>query len=755
MITANMSLSNEMNKIRELNKLLESGASIYVNYLKIQKSILGDIQEKIREISKDSVDGAKHTGNQLIKLFSLIKQGAKDLKNDLHKLSIAPMMIFAAIGGGILLGLTPVLRAIPHLFRAMGRTITLIVRMSGAGIILAFKLIGKGIIGVVKLAGKGILKSFKWIGSNIANMVKTFASGFQKIPGLLAKIPVKSFAEQAQEMQTLQKRIRGLPQQFCDSADGLAYLSRQANRARRPIASYGEAYISLAKSTKSFITSPLEISNALNTMSNALTLGTGNSEEQEEALTALTKGFKKGALDSSELSGFLKLLSEKDLKQLELALDMSCGSLLTMAEQGEVTGAQLIDGLKKVGPAWQDQVNGMPLTIGQATDKISNRWQTFLFNLENKTGVINKITNFIFQAFKFIEKQLDRFISKSGGASAILAKFVNLCIKGFGYINKIISWFVKYCGGAKQALVTLGIVLGGLGIASFIAALTPILIPLGLIVAALLLVGKVVKDVFAWLNGEQSVLGDFFGPWAEFAPKLTAAWHTFSTKMIAVWSTVKNIISTVWNECSRMFELMAPSFSVLWDGITSIFSGGIDVLAGLWDIIMGIFTVDSERINSGFASIFTGITNIFNGLIKSVIGYLSAMGAAIGDVFNNMLASLWSVIKGWVAKIPGATAFLGDSFDQYVPSGKAPAYQSLTGLEGLSNMGNSIGNITAMSIAPNPNIINSQRTANNQINVAVPAGTNEQQAQSIAAAVKASLMDVETRLAKNLAGGVP
>ncbi|GKX63045.1 hypothetical protein SOASR032_16140 [Pragia fontium] len=702
MTIANMSLQKEILKTLALNQLLESDTRIYINLLKVQKAVLGGIQKAFQEVAKDTHDGLNKAGGQLSQLISDMKKGLSGLKS----------------------------------------------RLAGSNI-------AEGFLEGLRQAGQGVTKSFKLIGRGISGTVNTFANGWRKIPELLGKIPIKSFAEQAQGMQTLQKRISGLPQQFCDSAEGLAYLSRQANRARMPIASYGEAYISLAKSTESFIKSPLEVSNALNSMSNALTLGTGNTEEQQAALTALAQGFKQGALDSGELSGFLNLLAEKDLRQLEQALGGSSGSLLAMAEQGKITGARLIEGLKQVAPEWQKQVNGMPLTIGQATDKISNRWQTFLFKLENKTGIISKVTNFIFKAFKFVEEQIDSFIEKNGGAKAVLDKFVALCVKGFGYINKVISWFVKYCGGAKQALVTLGVVLGGLGIAAFVSALMPILIPLGLIIAALLVVGAVVKDVFAWMDGEQSVLGDMFGPWSECAPKLTAAWETFSTKMVAVWNTVKNIVSSVWGYCSQIINKMAPHFSLMWDGVKDVFNGAIDILSGIWDIIVGIFTVDSDLVISGFTSLFSGILQVVVGLINGITGLVNAMWTGIQEIFISIINSVTSIIKGWAAKIPGATKWLGDDFGKAIPQGK-PATISPVSMEGLSNMGNSVAGITpAATAGVSSKIVNSQSTSNNQINVTVPAGSNDQLAQMIAKMVHNSMMDINASLGKDLVRSLP
>lgn len=717
MITANTSLLNEMAKIRALNKLLQSDASIYVNYLKIQRSLLNGIQNKIKEISKDSKDGLNHTGNQFIQLLSLIRQGSGDLKKSLSSVS-QPLIRGAKIGLSIF-------------SQVLAKTFTVL--------------------------GNGAFRIFKFVGGGIAGMVKTFAGGIGKIPGLLQKIPIKTFAIQAQGMQELQKRIAGLPQKFCDSAEGLEYLTRQANRARKPIAVYGEAYISLAKNTQSFVNSPIEVSDALNAMSNALTLGTGNAEQQGAALSGLAEGFKKGALGSEELSGFLKLLSEGDLKKLELSMGLSGDSLLKLAGEGKITGQQLINSMKGLGPAWQAQVNKLPLTLSQVTDKISNRWQVFLFRLESKTGIISKITQLFLDAFQFIEKKVYEFIDEFGGAEAILNAFVDLFLKGFGYIQKVLNWFIKYCGGVKQALTTLGIVLGGLGIASFIAALTPILVPLGLIIAAFLIVGKVVKDVFAWINGEQSVLGNFFGPWAECAPKIIASWEAFSTRMAAIWDTVKLIASTGWNYFTNLINTISPSLNLMWDGVKNIFSGAIDIISGLWDILVGIFTVDPDLVIGGFSSLFTGIFDLFVGIIESVVGLIQGIYVGLKSIVDGALDALWNVIKGWIAKIPGAQTFLSadSSQNEAANTPKDPSKELLANLSGFANFGNEVKGITPAMAANTSSVVNNQQTSNNQISINVAAGTPSDQYSGVVQAVKDAMAKAspDKQLVNSVNGG--
>lgn len=244
------------------------------------------------------------------------------------------------------------------------------------------------------------------------------------------KLSLTAMVKSAGDLQALQQRIKGLPQVFCDSADGVYYLTQQANKARMPMKAYGDAYVALAKNSQSLLKSPKAVTDTLNAMSNALRLGTGNTEEQASALTLLSSSFKKGKIDAEAMNGFLSKLSEKTLGDLARGMGLSSKQLLEMAKQGRITGVQLEKGLKRAAPGLQKGVDSLPMKWDDAVTKVSNRWDELLFALENKSGLITKVSN--------------------------------LFIKGFDLVEKSIDWLIVKCGGVDNALMAIGSIIGAM-----------------------------------------------------------------------------------------------------------------------------------------------------------------------------------------------------------------------------------------------------------------------------------------------------
>ena len=94
----------------------------------------------------------------------------------------------------------------------------------------------------------------------------------------------------------------------------------------------------------------------------------------------------------------------------------------------------------------------------------------------------------------------------------------------------------------------------------------------------------------------------------------------------------------------------------------------IEVVRGVLDIVVGIFTGKGEKIKEGFAGVWEGIKGIFSGMggffsgiWDTVISLFSGVGTRIGDtlsgavktVLNAILGFAESRINGFIEKING------------------------------------------------------------------------------------------------------
>jgi hypothetical protein len=85
----------------------------------------------------------------------------------------------------------------------------------------------------------------------------------------------------------------------------------------------------------------------------------------------------------------------------------------------------------------------------------------------------------------------------------------------------------------------------------------------------------------------------------------------------------------------------------IWTSIKTFIMGFFDFLKGAWDILIGIFTLNGDKIKQGFSKIVEGIKNmfkglgnflisIFNGLVSLVIASLAQIIRAIQYIWNKI-----------------------------------------------------------------------------------------------------------------------
>ena len=87
-----------------------------------------------------------------------------------------------------------------------------------------------------------------------------------------------------------------------------------------------------------------------------------------------------------------------------------------------------------------------------------------------------------------------------------------------------------------------------------------------------------------------------------------------------------SVISGMWN---KIDNFMTDKFGRVWDKakhvvgeavsfISDTFSGLVETLRGVWDLIVGIFTGDTDLIKQGFKGIVNGIITMVNAMIDLV-----------------------------------------------------------------------------------------------------------------------------------------
>ncbi len=137
-----------------------------------------------------------------------------------------------------------------------------------------------------------------------------------------------------------------------------------------------------------------------------------------------------------------------------------------------------------------------------------------------------------------------------------------------------------------------------------------------------------IAEVFGAIIATFSKIWDEHGQ--EVMSKVSELWNAVIGVISAAWEFIKGIIMAAFEIVKGFWDkhgedIMAVIGNV-WEFIVSIFSAGVSILTGVFDIIIGIFTLNGDKIKEGFSKIWEGIKEIFSGL---------------GEFFGN----LWEIVK--------------------------------------------------------------------------------------------------------------
>ena len=227
--------------------------------------------------------------------------------------------------------------------------------------------------------------------------------------------------------------------------------------------------------------------------------------------------------------------------------------------------------------------------------------------------------------------------------------------------------FVKAVFAGTAAVITGLLIPASVRLAAVWLA-NPLTWLLGGIAAAIVAVGIAIDDVSNYMDGGKSMFAGFwaiFGTGPEIAQALGSAWENL--KAIG----------------SVLFTARTSGVKALFQNFSGVFSGLVQIVTGVLQVIKGLFTADFASIAEGIGTIFSGIgktiSGIFDGIVKTVSDAFWGVVNAVGKWFTDMLASIpglnWAlekmgVVDGAEAKTATLTPSTADSGNLAAQAGR-------------------------------------------------------------------------------------
>ena len=237
-----------------------------------------------------------------------------------------------------------------------------------------------------------------------------------------------------------------------------------------------------------------------------------------------------------------------------------------MAEQGKLTTEVVLAGMRKISPGLRAQTEGMGRTVGQATQGLRDT--------------------------------IDRVIARFDAATGFTKRLAD----GLDWMSGAIERGIQFLGGMDTVVNTLGIALGVItathlpalvtGLTAAARAAWTFVAPFAPAIAAATAVFLVVQDLYTWINGQDSLAGQLFGPFDGVANAVKAQIASIRQWVSDLLTTVDNLWKKV-SSIDGITGLAKDAASAVGNGAASFASsaGGFvaDAASSAWGSIKETF----------------------------------------------------------------------------------------------------------------------------------------------------------------------
>ena len=242
-------------------------------------------------------------------------------------------------------------------------------------------------------------------------------------------------------------------------------------------------------------------------------------------------------------------------------------------------------------------------------------------------------------------------------------------------VGPAVDWILAHLPEIGIALGTVGAAVAAIKWADIVAKVTKVI---GVIKGMIAAIGAVSAPVWIVIGVVAVLAAAFVNLWKnneEFRNKITAIWEGIKGKFEAFGQAITDrlnalgfdfesfgeVIKTIWD---AICSVLAPIFEGVFQQISNILGGVLDVLVGLFDVFAGIFTGDWDMVWEGVKGIFTGIWDFIVNTFTNVLNMLRGIADTVLGWFGTSWAEVWGSIKDFFVNVwNGITSFFSNALN--------------------------------------------------------------------------------------------
>lgn len=396
------------------------------------------------------------------------------------------------------------------------------------------------------------------IKSSVSRLVATLGIGF-------SLVQLKQLSE---EFGSINNQIRSATEGMGEQSEIQQKILQAANNSRTAYGDTAKFVGNLVQSNKKLFGSVDEAAQYAE-LTNKLFRSAGKTSEQvAEMQEALNQSFARGVVDTETISRLLEE-SPEAVKLLEKEVGASKEKFEEMASSGELTVADLknafINGADEINRSFAQ----VDMTISDALLNIRNQWGLWIAKIDKQYGLTKKLSEFLVSLFSKLMKWLDKAVA-----------FVDKLADKVGGMENLLKLIAMAAG-------SIWIALNASKILTFFKSLSGLLTLANLktlaLVAVILLIALAIDDLIHFLNGDASVIGEFF---EKMGIDADDARETISKVIQTAIQLAKTVGKVVW----EVIKWLAEVVGAVVEGITAAIGAIGDLIDSIkekWEWLKG------------------------------------------------------------------------------------------------------------------------------------------------------------------------
>ena len=388
--------------------------------------------------------------------------------------------------------------------------------------------------------------------------------------------------------------------------------------------------------------------------------------ESEQAAAA------EALVGKNAMSGFLALMNagEGDIEKLSSAIDSCSDTFVKTVDGAIIPMSQALE----EGVEWIEEYNGVSEKMAAVMQDNLGGQLTILKSQIQELAI--SFGEMLMPAIRAIVSKIQAFVDKLNGMSESQRKAVltiGLIIAALGPLLVILGTVISKVGVAMQGFVKLATGVKKLGVA--VKAGTGIFGKLG---AAL---GGISAPVLAVIAVIAILVAAFKHLWdtnEEFRNAITAIWNGIVSKIQAFcqgivdrlnalgfeFGSIVDVLKSLWD---GLCQFLAPVFEAAFSVVSTVLGSVLNVITGLLDVFIGLFTGNWSQLWDGVKVIFSGVWDAITGLFDTALNLLKSLAEVVFGWFGTTWETVWTSIKSFFETIwNGIIAFFSGIWNSIV-----------------------------------------------------------------------------------------